>query len=147
MSSATYVYLDFIDEVRPGVFTIEGYLGGAGISFETVEMTVSGKPIELKFIERIQNQEGLELHRPIDNSTFTATITIPTTDLPAKLMVRANNENLSIRTNRFTGLSGLSMAYVIKKPWIIKKYSGVITFYRYSAELAKALEWRYTGKF
>ena len=74
MSSATYVYLDFIDEVRPGVFTIEGYLGGAAIPFEAVEMTVSGKPIELKFIERIQNQEGLDLHRPIDHSTFTAAL-------------------------------------------------------------------------
>ncbi len=142
MNRFTYIYIDFIHEVRPGVHKLEGYLGGKAIDLEKIRLCVNNIETDIEFVERIQSQDGLEQQAPIAGSTFEAVIEIDSS-IKTEVQFIYKDSQLCIRTNKFTGLSSLGMSYVVKDQTTVIKEDGKLFYAATNPGLIDVLESRF----
>jgi CDP-glycerol glycerophosphotransferase (TagB/SpsB family) len=126
MKSRTYLYLDFIHELGNGAYELEGFIGGRKVELGSCYLSVNNQRVHLTYNKRKQSQDFLSEQDPIPNSTFKTVVHAPE-DGVFSLKAYAENKKITIRANRFTGLSSLFVSYTAKGTELISLSRGVVT--------------------
>lgn len=119
------VYIDFIHHIGSDSYKIEGYFGGDDVRTSDVSILLNNKKVPLRFIKRVQSQDGLDQQQHVSGSTFEAVIELVDAST-FELRAYHNNEEMKIEPNRYTRLPRLIVSYAVIGGRVFRMRRGVM---------------------